>query len=298
MASSAAQTQPDRKKPEEPLWPTYSWRTHVQSADTRLLYITNVDQANAAVEDLSRGPMGFDLEWRPNYVKGQVENPVALVQLANENTILLIQISQMTPLLEDPSVVKAGVGIQGDSRKLYNDWGISMRNCVDLSLLARSVDNARWKGRYANPIGLARLVETYEQLSLPKGKVQRSNWEAAPLSPMQQDYAANDAHSGLIVFERLSAMAQAMSPAPKRAYFSFDAINGTLLHTSSAARVPWMAANPEYDPGPPPPPRPPREPRAEFLVSNGASYGGDGQSVRPPRQRGRGAGSAGRGTRR
>lgn len=75
----------------------------------------------------------------------------------------------------------------GDCYKLYRDWGISMRNCVDLSLFARSVDNATWKGRYANPIGLARLVETYEHLSLPKGKVQRSNWEAAPLSLLQQD---------------------------------------------------------------------------------------------------------------
>jgi hypothetical protein len=99
--------------------------------------------------------------------------------------------------------VKAGVGIQCTSRpplplplltptqsddvqKLYEDWGISTCNCVDLSLLARTVDNARWKGRYTEPIGLARLVETYEQLSLPKGRVQRSNWEMYLTNAQQQ----------------------------------------------------------------------------------------------------------------
>lgn len=280
-----------RKKPEEPLWPIYSWRE--RSTGTRLLYITECQQANEAIESLSRGPMGFDLEWRPNFVKGEAENPVALVQLANEDTILLVQVSNMREfpdklrgMLEDRDIVKAGVGIQGDCYKLYRDWGISMRNCVDLSLFARSVDNATWKGRYANPIGLARLVETYEHLSLPKGKVQRSNWEAAPLSLLQQDYAANDAHSGLIVFTRFADMAKVMESEPKRLYYTFDAIEGLLLQPSSTDK--WVAANPEYDPGPPPPPRPPRpprEPKAEFLITNSnGGGGGDNQAPRPQRQ--------------
>lgn len=64
-----------------------------------------------------------------------------------------------------------------DCKKLYRDYGVSVRNCVELSLLARTVDNARWKGKYTEPIGLARLVDTYEQATLSKGKIQRSNWE-------------------------------------------------------------------------------------------------------------------------
>lgn len=52
-----------------------------------------------------------------------------------------------------------------------------MKSCVDLSLLARSVDS-RWKGKYTSPIGLANLVATYEFLALGKGKITRSNWEA------------------------------------------------------------------------------------------------------------------------
>jgi len=73
----------------------------------------------------------------------------------------------------------------GDCLKLFRDYGVSTCNCVELALLARSVDNAQWKGKYTNPIGLSRLLETYEKFSLAKGKVQRSNWEARLSIPQQ-----------------------------------------------------------------------------------------------------------------
>lgn len=73
-----------------------------------------------------------------------------------------------------------------DCKKLWTDHGVDTRNCVDLSLLARTVDNARWKGKYANPIGLSRLCEAYEELTLNKGRVQTSNWEK-PLDLRQQE---------------------------------------------------------------------------------------------------------------
>ena len=59
-----------------------------------------------------------------------------------------------------------------------------MTNCVDLSLLARTVDNARWQGKYNSSLGLARLIEAYDYRILGKGKVTRSNWEAV-LNPLQ-----------------------------------------------------------------------------------------------------------------
>ena len=76
--------------------------------------------------------------------------------------------------------------VADDCKKLWKDYGINVRNCVDLGLLARTVDNARWKGKYSEPIGLARLCETYNDLTLTKGKITRSNWEAV-LSPQQQE---------------------------------------------------------------------------------------------------------------
>lgn len=168
-----------------------------------------------------------------------------------------------------------------DCQKLYTDYSISTRNCVDLSLLARSVDNPRWKGKYSNPIGLARLVETYEELALPKGRITRSNWEAK-LSDQQQDCmcnhsvtmhspihmltrfscvadAANDGHSGFTIYTRLIAMAQSMANIPQPEYFSFDFVRGRLCQPSG---MHWYPYNPDYDPGPPPPPKEPKTDKA------------------------------------
>lgn len=105
-------------------------------------------------------------------------------------------------LLESPDYLKAGAGIQrnqfllsesswllmfntDDSKKLHADYGVNMTSCVDLSLLARSVDD-QWKGKYTNPLGLARLIATYENLLLGKGKTTRSNWESV-LDQKQQE---------------------------------------------------------------------------------------------------------------
>jgi asparagine synthetase A len=60
-----------------------------------------------------------------------------------------------------------------------------VRRCIDLALLARSVDK-RWKGPYKGSIGLSRLVAIYLERYLQKGDVQTSNWEME-LSKEQQE---------------------------------------------------------------------------------------------------------------
>lgn len=72
-----------------------------------------------------------------------------------------------------------------DCKKLWKDHRVSVRNCVDLALLARSVDE-RWKGPYKGGIGLSRLAEVYLGRYLPKGDIQTSNWEME-LSTRQQE---------------------------------------------------------------------------------------------------------------
>ena len=72
-----------------------------------------------------------------------------------------------------------------DCKKLWRDHRVSVRNCVDLALLARSVDKS-WKGPYKGGIGLSRLAEIYLGRYLAKGDTQRSNWEME-LSTRQQE---------------------------------------------------------------------------------------------------------------
>lgn len=71
--------------------PLYSW--HNIHPHAKLHYIRDTEQANAQIK-LLQGPVGFDLEWRPNFISGE-DHPVSLVQLANNKIILLMQISAM-----------------------------------------------------------------------------------------------------------------------------------------------------------------------------------------------------------
>ncbi|KAI6045064.1 ribonuclease H-like domain-containing protein [Pisolithus marmoratus] len=238
-------------------YPLYSWR--FKSPSRSLIYITDHNDANRLLSALPHGPIGFDLEWKPCYSKDQPENRVALVQLATADCILLLHVCKMEEIptglrdvLRGLQWTKVGVNIQYDCKKLHKDYYLHVCNCVDLSLMARSVDNARWKGRYTNPIGLARLLETYHGTTLHKGKVQRSNWELY-LSPNQQNYAANDAHSAYVIYTCLQEIAQTMSPPPLPVWYSFSCVGGQLY--DRVGHFAWAPENPNYDPGPPPPPK-------------------------------------------
>jgi len=291
----AASEQPqDTAAPKVPerVYDLYSWTTN--SPKSRLVYIRDHEMAEHELSQLRPGPLGFDLEWKPNYFKGGIENPVALVQLASEDKILLIQVTAMRMfgfprvlqnVLENPAFSKAGVSILNDCKKLWADYRINVRNCTDLGLLARTVDNARWKGKYSNPIGLARLCETYHELSLHKGRVTRSNWEAV-LSPIQQEYAANDCHSGLTLFNKLHPLLETINPKPLPAFYSFDVFEGYPYHPSiyPLPVILWQPHNPFYDPGPPPPPKVPKEKKVKNGENATAGAGGnEASSASSPR---------------
>ncbi|KAJ7630612.1 ribonuclease H-like domain-containing protein [Roridomyces roridus] len=258
----------------------YSWRDY---GVRQSLYIDDADLADQHLANFS-GPVGLDIEWKPNFRKGELENPVALLQLANAGTILLLHICHMSRFprnlrifLEDSSIAKAGVGIQGDAQKLYKDCSISLRNCIDLSLLARSVDNAQWKGKYKDPLGLARLIGHYENKLLPKGKITRSNWEQR-LDLAQKEYASNDALAGYTLYIRLTQMLNTLPKAPSTRCYTFDYVRGRLCEPSGMS---WAPFNPDYDPGPPPPPPPPKATATTSETSSAETPGSKTPRKRP-----------------
>ena len=75
-------------------FPWYTWWS--RSLSPALYYFTNHHEANALLACLPHGPIGFDLEWRPTFRKGQPENRVALVQLATADTVILLHVHFMT----------------------------------------------------------------------------------------------------------------------------------------------------------------------------------------------------------
>jgi hypothetical protein len=68
--------------------------------------------------------------------------------------------------------------------------------------------------------------------------------------------AANDAHSGLLIYTRLAALLSTLPTTPLPTYYTFDLVSGYLATPTGAQ---WFPSNPDYDPGPPPPPKPPKE---------------------------------------
>jgi exonuclease 3'-5' domain-containing protein 2 len=75
----------------------YDWKT--SAPNTQLHYIRTEDKANECIARVNSRPgpltIGLDVEWRPNFAAGKPENPVALVQIACDDEILLVQVSAM-----------------------------------------------------------------------------------------------------------------------------------------------------------------------------------------------------------
>ena len=83
----------DKSPPRPAPTKAYSWNEYNSNAE--LFYIRDHAIANQELSKLNVSVLGFDLEWKPIYYKGGKENPVALVQLASFDTVLLLQISAM-----------------------------------------------------------------------------------------------------------------------------------------------------------------------------------------------------------
>ncbi|ORY89405.1 hypothetical protein BCR35DRAFT_300578 [Leucosporidium creatinivorum] len=178
----------------------------------RMIYSRDEEEVERVVRGM-KGPLGFDLEWEPSTRRG-VENKTAVVQLCDEETILIVHLAQMKrfpPLLkavlEDPEIIKLGVQIAGDARKLTRDYpGFAPRGLLELNNVAKTVDPDRFKGQ-TGLVGLQKLVGVYLDHYLSKeGGVRMGKW-GEELGEEQLYYAANDVFSSLHVFLALQSLA-------------------------------------------------------------------------------------------
>lgn len=75
------------------------------SSGQMLIYLRDTALTDQTVEKFREklsGPLGFDIEYRPNFVKGRPLNKTALVQLASSSVILLVQVSAMSSQYPQP----------------------------------------------------------------------------------------------------------------------------------------------------------------------------------------------------
>ena len=184
--------------------------------------------------------VGFDTETRPEFRAGKGQNPTCLIQLAHEDYACLLQIraegqwtcregwrrerwlpDPLIDLLQDESIVKAGIGVGEDLNSLNKQHrGLRAKGACDLDVLAKRC--------IQSPVttNLQAMVAIYLHFQQEKTKrIQCSNWEAASLTERQIEYAATDAWVGFLLYEKLqtlipkskgtSANAKSASPTPK-----------------------------------------------------------------------------------
>lgn len=146
--------------------------------------------------------LGFDTETRPSFKKGEVYS-TALLQLATDEDAYLIQLQKLSrfdvfrQIFENKAILKVGVAIRDDLKKLKQGFPFLPENFVELQDLAKS------KG--LKNFGLQGMAAEVLQGRLSK-RAKITNWEAPTLSPEQIMYAATDAWVGLELFRRIRSL--------------------------------------------------------------------------------------------
>lgn len=143
--------------------------------------------------------VGFDTETRPAFVKGESYTP-ALLQLATLEQAFIFRLKFFTPpkeleeFLGNEDVLKVGVAPRDDVKGLQKIMQFEPKGFVDLALEARA--------RGIPVEGLRPLCGYLLGKRLMKGE-RRTNWARTDLTPKQIRYAALDAVSGLMVYQKM-----------------------------------------------------------------------------------------------
>lgn len=143
-------------------------------------------------------PVSFDLEWTFDYKSGP--KPVAVMQVCMDlENCYVVQMStlkkipaSLTAFLYHPKTCLHGVNIKNDFRKLARDFSCFkadplIEKCVELGEFYNKVFNSteRWS--------LSRLTaQTLKQQVDKSRHLRMSNWNFAPLSEIQLNYASID----------------------------------------------------------------------------------------------------------
>ncbi|KAF7327540.1 Nuclear transport factor 2 [Mycena kentingensis (nom. inval.)] len=242
---------------DAPSHPKYSYQR--ASPPPRMRFTRKEDEADAWVSELDlKGPISVDCEWVVHFRRGPGggQRPVSLIQIADKNNIILIQIrtSQgamarfpraLRRVLEDASIPKAGANILNDGKKLFRDYGILSQGLVELGGLARQADPA-FNGHGRKVVALAKALSK-------DTSVRVSNWEHPDLHQNKEmlQYAADDAYSGFQLYSHLLSMAKANDISLDQTKFTsavdYPHLTGPTTISKPLAVVPVIVQTPDMD---------------------------------------------------
>jgi ribonuclease D len=152
--------------------------------------VESPDDLEVAIEEIVRERVvGFDTETRPAFRVGESYLP-SLVQLATAQAVYLFQIQQLDcstlvrAVMSSERIVKAGVSVADDVRKLKRVIPFDAQGVVDLGHVAKRHGLAQ--------TGVRNLAAIFLGTRIPKG-AKTTNWAAPTLTRQQIVYAATDA---------------------------------------------------------------------------------------------------------
>lgn len=151
------------------------------------------------------GHVGFDTESKPVFVAGAPQTGPEVIQFATATRAYIVQTATpgvqtfLQAMIESDDVVKVGFGLASDRPQIQRRLGLRLGAAIDLSHLVRRLG-------FKDAVGLKVAVAVVLGQRFSKSrKATTSNWANPVLTPQQLQYAANDAHASLRVYQALSA---------------------------------------------------------------------------------------------
>jgi len=164
-----------------------------------IIVVTQASDAISAIEELKKHAiLGFDTESKPCFKKGEVSDGPHLIQLSTKTKAYLFptkffeNFTEIESILSDLTIKKVGFGLKEDKKLIFRKFGISLENTIELS------SKVMHFAQVTQRVGARAAVAMFFNQRLSKG-AQRSNWSVFPLKDHQKMYAANDAHSALLI---------------------------------------------------------------------------------------------------
>jgi ribonuclease D len=178
--------------------PIVKWVGEIKVLNT----IIEMEHAVQEIIDSGEVHLGFDVETKPCFRKGQW-NPPALIQIATAHCVYLFRVCKilpstvsivpLLPLLQHPTIIKTGVGVQGDIKELLKVMQFTPGGFEDIANISKDKLHIELGG-------LRSLTAYFLKGRISKG-AQMSNWAQDDLTRKQIEYAATDAWVGRQVYQ-------------------------------------------------------------------------------------------------
>ncbi|MDR2737316.1 MAG: 3'-5' exonuclease domain-containing protein 2 [Puniceicoccales bacterium] len=166
-----------------------------------VVVVQDIDVAEAAVTELLSEPvLGFDIESKPAFTKGESYVP-SLMQLAGRTKVCLFRLNKigglgpLKKILENEDIAKVGVAVDNDIQNLRKGWSFTPRGFHDLGTFSKRLKVVH--------TGLRNLAAIFLHARVSK-KSQLTDWSQEVLTQQQISYAATDAWISREIFLKMA----------------------------------------------------------------------------------------------